>query len=356
MEFIHGNKKVFETFIKNINVKDKIALISHNDVDGIVSAFLLHEYLVKKGFNVSLKKFMTYKKNFMGDLIKELKENGITVVCITDLQVDSDDFEGFKKLSLEVDTLLLDHHPLHNNKDEYEKLHVIKCPSSHSTGYMVYNLGQEILSEDYFEELMFASLIADYGFKDKNLMKLIQKKYGGTGEEDVFETSGGILARKINASLVYSGKNFDLVWNILKSQDLKKLDETYDLIESEIKKSYEYYLKHAEYFPKFNLYFLHYTPRYNYTSTLTTILTKKDKDATFILLSDVANDPSKIKISSRNQNAKIQMNKLLEASEKGLDDSISGGHISAAGGTIMRKDIDKFKEQLIGYFEKNFDK
>ena len=159
MEFIHGNKKVFETFIKNINVKDKIALISHNDVDGIVSAFLLHEYLVKKGFNVSLKKFMTYKKNFMGDLIKELKENGITVVCITDLQVDSDDFEGFKKLSLEVDTLLLDHHPLHNNKDEYEKLHVIKCPSSHSTGYMVYNLGQEILSEDYFEELMFASLI-----------------------------------------------------------------------------------------------------------------------------------------------------------------------------------------------------
>ncbi len=351
MEYVHGNKKVFDDFVNNITSQDKIALISHNDVDGIVSAFLLHEFLLKKGFNVALKKFMTYKKDFMGDLIKELKENGITIICITDLQVDSDDFEGYCKLSGEIKTLLLDHHPLHNDKNAYLKLNVIKCVSTNCTGYMVYNLCLKLLNEKYYEDLMLACLISDYCFKDEKILKLINNKYKGVNKNNAFDSIPGILAKKLNSYLVFSGKNYDNIWNILKNRDLIKLDKTYDLIENEIQKSYEYYLKHSEFFPKFNLYFLHYTPKYNYTSTLTTILTKKDKDATFILLSDVANDHSKIKISSRNQNATVQMNKLLEESVKNLDNSISGGHISAAGGTIMRKDTKKFKENLFKYFE-----
>ncbi|PIN91177.1 hypothetical protein COU57_01655 [Candidatus Pacearchaeota archaeon CG10_big_fil_rev_8_21_14_0_10_32_14] len=353
MEFIHGDKKVFDDFIKNMKEEDEIALISHNDVDGIISAFLLAEYLIKRKFNIKYKKFVTYQKNFIGDMIPELKKYDITKVFITDLQVDSDDFDGFFRISKEFDTLLIDHHPLHNNKKEYSKLNVIKCSSTNSAGYIVYNLGIDTLREDYYEELMLASLISDYGFKDKNLMKLIQKKYGNVTKDNAFDCRGGVLAKKINSSLVYTGKNFDLIWKILSKRDLKKLEEAYDLIEDEIKKSVSYCEKYAKYYEKYKLYFIHYTPRYNYMSALTTIFSGNHKEDTFVMLSDVTNDQSKIKISSRNQSGNVEMNKMLEASINGLDNAISGGHLNASGGVIMRKDLEKFKRQMLDYFEKN---
>ncbi len=41
------------------------------------------------------------------------------------------------------------------------------------------------------------------------------------------------------------------------------------------------------------------------------------------------------------------MNALVQKGIKGLKDAVVGGHLRAAGGSIRKKDIDKFKENLL---------
>lgn len=47
MKFLAGSEKRFFDFISNLTDKDKIALLSHNDGDGIVSALIASKVLGK---------------------------------------------------------------------------------------------------------------------------------------------------------------------------------------------------------------------------------------------------------------------------------------------------------------------
>jgi len=54
-----------------------------------------------------------------------------------------------------------------------------------------------------------------------------------------------------------------------------------------------------------------------------------------------------LKISARNQKGKRDMNKLLGESVKGLEEATGGGHPKAAGGTFLKKDLEKFKQNIL---------
>ncbi len=51
-------------------------------------------------------------------------------------------------------------------------------------------------------------------------------------------------------------------------------------------------------------------------------------------------------------NISIPMNEMLQAGVKGLEDTMAGGHPPASGGSFMRKDLDKFKHNVIEFVKK----
>jgi len=46
MEYLIGNKETFLTFLNKITKEDKIAILSHDDLDGIASCIFLEKILV----------------------------------------------------------------------------------------------------------------------------------------------------------------------------------------------------------------------------------------------------------------------------------------------------------------------
>ena len=70
----------------------------------------------------------------------------------------------------------------------------------------------------------------------------------------------------------------------------------------------------------------------------------KELDKSFVI---IALGKTGLKLSARNQSKKQDMAALLKKGIQGLKDAVAGGHIPAAGGSCLREDLAKFKENLL---------
>src|SRR3989344_6756786 len=113
MEFIIGSKKEFLDFLNAINNRDRVGILTHNDLDGIASAIFLQKILENRGINLEFIDFLTYKKGMFDLAISKIKKRSVNKLFLADLAADSSDLEGFEKLRGEVDSFLIDHHPVH---------------------------------------------------------------------------------------------------------------------------------------------------------------------------------------------------------------------------------------------------
>ena len=123
-----GSEKRFFEFISKLGEKnkEKIALISHVDLDGIVSA-----KIVNKVIEADILKFLDYTE-LNKNLIKELKKEKVTKVIFTDLLIKDKDF--IKELEKISNILIIDHHI---SKDwNSEKTGFIRVEAGYSCGYL----------------------------------------------------------------------------------------------------------------------------------------------------------------------------------------------------------------------------
>ncbi len=71
MKFILGNEQVFTDFVDSVGKKDKIAVLSHHDLDGMASVVFLQKILESKGFKLSFIDFLDYNKGMFDRLCPE---------------------------------------------------------------------------------------------------------------------------------------------------------------------------------------------------------------------------------------------------------------------------------------------
>ena len=102
IELSAGSEQRFFDFFKKLNEKDKIALISHSDLDGVASS-----KLASKIVNAKLMKFIDYF-DVNEELVNELKSNGINKIIFTDISFDKG--EIVKELEKFAEILIVDHH------------------------------------------------------------------------------------------------------------------------------------------------------------------------------------------------------------------------------------------------------
>ena len=63
MEYLLGNKQEFLDYLNKLGKKDRIAVFSHADLDGVASAVLIHEILKQKKMKIKDLRFLEHKKD-----------------------------------------------------------------------------------------------------------------------------------------------------------------------------------------------------------------------------------------------------------------------------------------------------
>ena len=336
-----GSEKRFLEFISGLNDKDKIALVSHTDLDGIVAA-----RVVDKVIDVNFVKFVNYSDINEG-LIKEIKKNKINKVVFTDLFFKDAGF--IKKLEANFDKILiLDHHPSVSDFNS-SKCVFIKGEEGYSAGYLCYDLFSKIQDLKKIDWLVACCCISDYCHKKPfEWLKKVFEKYGDKFEmvDDYVRKDGKFwdLQWKISLALIYFRHDLNRVYDAIKDSfgnigDLEHYaKEVQDEIELNLKKFEEEKISFK------NGYLFYLEPKFPCSSIIANIISQKEHDKAYIMVRPI--DEKKLSVSVRRQDLKMDMGKFLQEVLRGFDNASGGGHVPAAGGYFLRKDFDEFKDKL----------
>ncbi len=341
MKLISGNKKYFFEFLDFIGERDNVAVVSHTDLDGIASAVLITEILKHRGIEAKLFNFVNYGRGMFSRMMKELNQKRINKVYLLDLN-DSSDYEDFETFNKKFDVFLVDHHPSNNSGKN-----IIKTETSDCTAFTLYRIGSERVNFDRWKPLVCATMISEMSYtKDQNF-KFIRRTYPKITKKDIHDSAPGELSALISSGLIYFKGKEKTVYDLILNDKLEELKKYKDLVEDEIQEYIKRYQKEAEFFPKNGLYFYYGNPRLDISSMVMTLLSMKQKDKTFVFVSDIKNEKDYVKISARNQSGNVDVNTLLKQATKGLRNATAGGNLKASGGKFMKKDLEEFKKNIL---------
>lgn len=338
-EFVVGSEKKFSDFISRLNEKDKIALISHTDLDGIASAKIVNEII-----NADFLKFVNYK-DLDNKLIEELKKEKIKKVIFTDLFFKDTDF--LRKIEKFSEILIIDHHTFEKDFNS-DKITFLNSDGYCAT-YLSYYLFSKIQNLEKYDWLVACASVADYCFKRNSAwLSEIYEKYD---DKLVIE----------NSFIIKEGKIWDLQYNLSLSIIYfdDNLLEFYEKIDSNIEKTSEleiYYSKvlsevkeNLDKFEKEKIkikeeYFWEFKPKYHIKSFLINEISLRYPKNTLII---GCIDDKYYLISARRQDGKVDMNKLLQKLVSDIDGASAGGHFKAGGGFVLLKDKEEFKKRVL---------
>lgn len=337
MKFLAGDEKRFFEFMGNLQEKDRIAIISHTDPDGICSAVIASKVLGK----IDYIDFVNYEPGVYSKVLGNLRKNKINKVLFLDLAV-----EGEKQSILEIEKfaeiLIIDHHPLLIDLGSRRTV-FLKAESRYPATYMCYYLFSKIQK--------IPSWIPVLGIIDD-----MPQKYSEKNCEQVFADFGiekfqcdlWKVVSDISFAIAYfKGKEKEAYDLLLKAQNPCKLgiEKFAEIVKKEYNFWLEKYEKEKEVYG--NLVIFSMKPRYAIKSFLINRLSSENKDKIFVFI----REEEPLSISARSQDKKISCPLLLQKAVKDIPDSQVGGHIAAAGARVPRKYLSQFKKNLIKIYK-----
>lgn len=346
MKYLVGSKKEFKEFVNSITSKDKVAILTHTDLDGIASGIFMEEILKSKRLKLDLIEFIIYEKDMFIKVFSALKEKKINKVFLTDLTPSSDE-KGYLNLKKNFDCFLIDHHPYEGDLTKLKQIILTTTPDCATL--VIYNLVKEYLEMEKWNWLLYATMISEFSFnREDNLNFLIKNCSDINSREDIDNSKAFYFAKIIAAANIYYKSNFRKIFDFVKKKDLKSLEKPYKIVEFEMQKALDKYEKEAEFYPDKKIY-LGNLEKTNLISPshVATRISKKDWNKVYLVFYIPKNNPETIQINARHQGGKYDVAELLKKGIKGLQNAIAGGHKPAAGATIQKKDLEKFKENIL---------
>ncbi|MCU0642413.1 MAG: DHHA1 domain-containing protein [archaeon] len=340
IKFLTGSEKRFFDFISKLNDKDKIALISHNDSDGITSAVISAKVLGK----IDYLKFTTYNPESLSAIAAEIKEKKINKVIITDLSIDETNLLEMAKFA---DVLIIDHHVFRSDMNS-DKVVYLKSPSELPASYMCHYLfskTQEI--PGWIAALGIASDRVDR-YHNANVCEVFEDF--SLGKISKCEYFWRTVMNLGYALIYYAGdekKIFDIIMKAKDFDDLKEIEKPAGEVEREFEATMKDVEKNHEEFKDMWIY--RYKPKYEINSMLANAVSNWDEKKTFVILSEGGDW---FRVSARRQDRRVNCVKLLENAVLGIPGARSGGHFMAAGGNVPAKSIEQFKKNLLDYYSK----
>lgn len=346
INFVEGSKEEFYYFVNAITNEDKVAILSHNDLDGLASAIFLEFILKAKSVGIDYLEFISIEDGMFSKRIPLLKEKGITKAFVLDISADQyKEFDVFRK---EFDTFLLDHH-VQGNSLKFRK-NVIKAFDDGCAAFILYKLGEGLIDYEKWNWLVLATIVADYAFKKDGSMKFLKEFYPGLTEENMWTSAPGKTAINISQALVYyktRKESLKIVYECILDKNFEKIDFAAKEVEKEVKIQTKKFKEEAEYYPNKKLYFYYFNTKFNLVSEVITALSGQNQDSVYVGIFDL--DEEKIKLSSRCQSGRVDLNSLMKKCVEEFEGATAGGHVKATGGTFLKKDFENFKERLLEY-------
>ena len=318
-------------FLNNISSKDKIAIIHHDDGDGFCSGILYYDWCKNK--NATVKQF-TY--NIRKSALKDFDLEDYNKIIVCDLAPDfmAEELELIK----EKQVLYTDHHP-RNTPIPKEILEL----STEDQGYIPSSRTAEELTglKPWLSLIGTVTDAGDLYPENQDFINERLKQMDITLEE--FKQN---ITSVVTNFLIFFDKNpdkaFDILQKINSVEKIKNLKQYSEPVEEEVQKFVEEYETKKEKLGSVNYYY--FNPHFSVKVPVAGIISQRNKDA--YIFASPKNNGENISFSARNTDQKINMADMLRAGVEGLEDGKAGGHVPAAGGMILAKDIDKFKNNI----------
>jgi single-stranded DNA-specific DHH superfamily exonuclease len=342
MKFLIGKKEDFAAFLNSIVKKDKVAVISHTDSDGVVSAALIKDILSSRKIKIRSFYFINYKKGMLKEIHGELIQKKISKIFILDINVHTD-YEEFEKFREDFDVFLVDHHP----SDIKEEANIIKTETEDCVAFVLYEIGKEVANLDKWKFLVCATMISEFSYNSQENFDFIKSSYPDADRNDMLNSVPGNLSQKLTSALIYFRGREKKILDLLLKNKLKKFYRYHWVVAEEIKRCVEKFRKEAEFYSEKNIYLYYFSPRFSIASIVATILSMEEKDKTFIFVSDVEEEKGFVKVSARNQSGNANLNELMKRGIDGLESASGGGHIKASAAIFLKKDLGQFKKNIL---------
>lgn len=337
-EFIAGNELEFIDFMNRVKSRNgKIALITHNDLDGLVSGKVANEIL-----KADIVKFVDYI-DLNRYFVNELRELKVDFVIFTDLNIENT--EIIKEISKFAEVLIIDHHRFTEDMN-YDRVVFINA-QGFCAGYLCYYLFSKLQNLENLDWLVVCSCLSDWLFvKNSDWISEVYRKYGIEFkiENNQFKYSKiWDIQEDLSSAILYFRPNLKRVFdqigkNIGQIGDLKKYA---DEVKKEAKKALDRFSKESLIIG--GVYFWEINSKYPVKDIVVNILSMEKPDTTFIVAEKRG---EYYKISARRQNKDVDLPKLMKYLTQGFRNSSAGGHIPAAGANFPSEYYEEFKKRL----------
>lgn len=341
-----GSEERFRDFIKGIGKKDKVALISHADLDGIGAAKVVYTAL-----KPALLLFLGYG-DLNASLVQTLKEQQVTKIIFTDLFVEERNL--IPSLEVFADILIIDHHTWAQDYTS-PKTVLLKCEEGYCAAYFCYELFFKDKVVPALDWLVACACISDFcNVKNVAWMKKVFARHGVSYKEDFtrlgFTMDDISLSRfhalqwEITLALIYFDTNIRHVFDEIGSLfgDIGDLKHHAREIATAIDHAVASFEKEKRVFP--GGYYWEFSPQFRLTSIVSNLVSQRYPSSTLAIARDRAD--GFFSVSMRRQDRKEDMNALLKKLIAGFKDSSGGGHVPAAGGFFPKEYATEFKRRL----------
>lgn len=346
--------KRFKLYLSQLSKRDRIALLYHTDADGLCSAVIAAKAIEKiRGRKPQLIFHQSHSQtSITNKTLAMLRKKKINKLIAVDLCVDQNP-KNLIRASKFADVLVLDHHKIYKDLNSKNVVFIKaqrisnKEPSRYPASKLNYDLFSKIVDVRELDWVAAVGIIGDVALKSWNRFIKQTARRNKIGVEVLFglrDLIGGVEAINLNKlnqlfKEFYSAKSPK---KLLKS----KLNKYRELAELEVLKHLIGMPFRAEFYPEKELIFYKIKTKYSIKSELINTMSKDFFPKQTVVI--VADDGGKLlKVSARRQDFKVRVNSLLEKSLKGLKNASGGGHIPAAAGHLMKRDLEKFKKRLL---------
>lgn len=347
-------KRNFKKFIDNLKPEDQIALMYHNDADGITSGIIIFKG-IKRYKNITIKHLVPPDIDYdiKERTINQLKEKKINKLIITDMGLDQEK-KSLEKISQFAEILLIDHHPITNRKIN-NKITIIKSQDLTDKYYpcakLTYDLFKDLVDINDLDWIACVGIIGDKGYEPwKDFVNKTLKKYNEKIPKNIISSKFSRITNYINSTKCCKPKQLNQLFKkICSAKNIQELLDS-DLKENSktFSKEMNHWLQKKDQIEKItsDLYYWHIKPKYKINSAITTLLSiKYFSDKTIVVTAEYP-DSKKIHISFRRDDQKLNVAELIQKMHKKYGYIKGGGHSMASGATIDKDKLKRFKDDL----------
>lgn len=337
-ELLVGSEKRLLNFIKDLDEKDRIAIFSHTDVDGIVAAKIANQVI-----GANFIRFMGYNE-FNDDLLKWIKEKKINKIFMSDISFPNKKF--LRRVEKLAKVVIVDHHTF--KEDLNTEKSVFINAQGYCASYLCYYLFSGMQNLENMDWLVVCASLFDWMYqKNQEWMEEVYDKYDerfDLTEKHIKNSQFWKLQYEISLASLYFDKDLEKVFNALGAGfgNIGDLEKYAKEVDTEIAKSISDFYVNKEDIREG--YYMEFNSRFPVEALVVNILSAGTPNKTFIVAQEQG---GYLKISARRQDGKVNLPELLRSLVNGFEESTAGGHIKAAGASFPVKYRDEFKKRLI---------